>query len=356
MIKKNISKPFIATEAKVLIVDDSIVTLKVEEDLMKTYGMNVSTATSGEECIKLLSTNKYDIIFMDHIMPNMDGIETTLSIRKLEGDYFKNVVIIALTSTIFQNSNFMYIQNGFNDFLEKPIDIYKLNIILKTYLPRKYILKDTNLETTTIRNFDEVKIKNVDTKKAIQNCFGNINNYLSLLSVAYHDGKNKVNVIKNYADNEDIENYIIEVHSLKTVAALIGDNKLSKLAKLHEIAAKNSDLKFILDNVDYLITSYNDLLNNIKPILPKENAAKNMKIKSFTTDTLLSLIDDTAYAIDNFDLDLARESLERLLDYNLSNSQISVLNRVQSYMNIFDYDNAYELIINFKYALYSEIV
>ena len=85
----NTIKPFIAQKAKVLIVDDSNVTLKIEADLIKTYGINVTIATSGSECLKLLQTNRYDIIFMDHMMPNLSGVDTTIKIRKLNDDYLK---------------------------------------------------------------------------------------------------------------------------------------------------------------------------------------------------------------------------------------------------------------------------
>lgn len=350
----SITKPFIATKAKILIVDDSNVTLQIEKDLMKTYGMDISTAKSGKECISLLKTNRYDIIFMDHMMPNMDGVETTIKIRKMKEEYFKKVIIIALTASTVSKPNSFYIKNGFNDFLEKPIENYKLNKFLRTYLPRKYIIETNNIEVT-IGDFDEIKIKGVDTKKAIENCSGNMDNYLSLLSVTYYDGKNKIKIIKNYVNHKDIQNYTIEVHALKTVAALIGDITLSKLAKLHEIAGTNNDLDFILKNVDFLLNSYNDLLDNIKLVLPKENAEIRPKIKDFTIEHLLSLVTDIASAIDNFDLDSASESLDYILNYDLSNSQISVLNKVKSYMNIFDYDNAYELITNFKYTLYNDL-
>lgn len=350
-----IIKHFAAPKAKILIVDDSNVTLKVEEDMIKTYGINVTTAKSGKECLSLLTTEKYDIIFMDHMMPNMDGIETTLRIRNMKDEYFKKVIIIALTATITPNSSSMYLQNGFNDFLKKPLENIQLNKFLRTYLPRKYII-ETAAPEFNASSFDKIKIKDVDTRKAIQNCFGNIDNYLSLLSVAYYEGKNKIKVIKNCAANKDIKNYTIEVHALKSVAELIGDMKLFELAKHHEIAGTEDDLKFILENVDFLLNSYNELLNNIKPVLPKENAKSTPKIKDFTNDYLLNLIEDIANAIDNFDLDSASEVLSLVLDYELTNSQITVLNKVKSYMNIFDYDNAYELITNFKYTLYNDYI
>ena len=138
MYENDTLKPFTAQSASVLIVDDSNLALKFEEDLMKPYGMSIAIAKSGAECINLLLANRYDIIFMDHMMPNMSGVETTIKIRKLNDKYFKNVVIIALTANSAPNVCSMYIKNGFNNYLEKPIDTMKLNKFLRTYLPRKY--------------------------------------------------------------------------------------------------------------------------------------------------------------------------------------------------------------------------
>jgi len=352
MCSNIINDPFSTHKAKVLIVDDSNVTLKIQEDLMKSYGMDVVTARSGKECLALLNANRYDLIFMDHMMPNMDGIETTLKIRKKNDEYFRNVTIIALTANTSPNVCSMYIKNGFNDFLKKPINIDKLNKILRAYLPRQYIV-EIKLPAPTVEELNELKIEDVDTKNVIQNCCGNINNYLSLLSVTYHDGKNKLKVIKDFANNNDIKNYTIEVHALKTVATLVGHTKLSELSKRHEIAGTNNNLIFILENVDSLLSVYDSLLNNIKVVLPEEDIEIKPKIKDFTIQNLSDLVKAVANAIDNFDIDLINETLNHLLIYDLSDSQISTLNKVRSFINVFDYDNAYELIANFKYSLYN---
>jgi CheY-like chemotaxis protein/HPt (histidine-containing phosphotransfer) domain-containing protein len=343
-------KPFTAEKAKILIVDDSIVTLKIEENLMKTYGIDVTTAKSGKECIALLNTNRYDIIFMDHLMPEMDGIETTKKIRKMKDDYFKEVIIIALSASITPNIYSVYIKNGFNDFLEKPINTVKLNNFLRNYLPRKYIVETKSTQHKE-REFKEILIKEVDTKKAIQNCGGNIDNYLSLLSVAYSDGKKKIELIKDLAVKRDITNYTIEVHALKTVATLIGDNKLSNLSKRHEIAGTNNDFIFIIENVDVLLSSYDELLNNIKLVLPEEHFVNKNKITHFTYEDLYALAKSATEAIDNFDLDSINEALDHLLSYDLSESQIAAIDKVKSLINIFDYDSANEEITKFKYSL-----
>lgn len=348
MHKKNSAiKNFKAPKAKILIVDDCNVTLKFEEDLMRTYDIDVSIANSGEECINLVKTKKFDMIFIDHIMPYMDGIETVSKIRNLNDEYFKNVIIIALTAITSSNNFSMYIKSGFNDLLEKPLDNFKLNKILYTYLPKEYIFFNISAKPIDKKyNEIEIKIKNIDVQKAINNYSGSIDNYLSLLSVAYHDGKQKLKMIKAFADNQDIQRYTIEVHSLKTVAALIGDSNLSQLSKIHEIAGTNNDLDFILENVDSLLNTYSNLLNNIELLLPKENTAIKPKIKDFTNEHLSNLVNSIANSLDNFDLDSANESLTYLMNYDLPDAQISILNKVKEYMDIFDYDNAYELITN----------
>lgn len=349
-MSENNIKPFIAEKAKILLVDDSIVTLKIEESLMKTYGMDVTTAMSGKECIALLNTNRYDIIFMDHLMPEMDGIETTKKIRKMKDDYFKDVIIIALSASITPNIYSVYIKNGFTDFLEKPINTVKLNNFLRTYLPRKYIVETKSVDYKETE-FKEILIKNVDTKKAIQNCGGNINNYLSLLSVTYNDGKKKIKLINDLAVKRDITNYTIEVHALKTVAALIGDNKLAKLSKRHEIAGTNNDIAFISENADSLLNSYDELLNNIKLVLPEEHLVIKDKNKNYTIEDLYALANSASEAVDNFDLDSINESLDHLLHYDLSEYQIASIEKIKFYINIFDYDNASEEIKKFKYSL-----
>lgn len=344
------AKPFSAEKAKVLIIDDSIVTLKIEENLMKSYGMDVTTAISGKECIAMLNTNKYDLIFMDHLMPEMDGIETTNKIRKMKDDYYKDVIIIALSASITPNMYSVYIKNGFNDFLEKPINTLKLNNILRTYLPRKYIVETKSTEYKKAE-FGQILIKDVDTKKAIQNCGGNIDNYLSLLLVAYNDGKKKIKLITDLAVKRDIINYTIEVHALKTVANLIGHNKLAKLSKRHEIAGINNDLTFISENVDFLINSYDELLNNIKLILPEEHLVIKDKNKNYTIQDLYDLANSASEGVDNFDLDAINESLDHLLHYDLSEYQMTSIEKIKSFLNIFDYDNASEEIKKFKYSL-----
>jgi CheY-like chemotaxis protein len=128
---------FIAPEAKVLVVDDILINLKVAKGFLSIFNIKVDTASSGQQAIDLVKTNNYDIIFMDHMMPGMDGIETTGYIRKLpEG---QNVPIIALTANAITGVKEMFISNGLNDFISKPIERGKLETMLTEWLPKEKI-------------------------------------------------------------------------------------------------------------------------------------------------------------------------------------------------------------------------
>ncbi|MCQ2517783.1 MAG: ATP-binding protein [Lachnospiraceae bacterium] len=136
------------TFARVLVVDDNTTNLQVAKGLMAPYKMNIDMASSGYKAIELLKNLKYDIIFMDHMMPEMDGVETTEFIRKMDGEYYKKVPIVALTANAMSDAKDMFLSSGFTDFIAKPIEMSELNRVLKAYVqckaPSGYIEKILN--------------------------------------------------------------------------------------------------------------------------------------------------------------------------------------------------------------------
>lgn len=126
---------FKAPSAKVLIVDDNLVNRNVAAGLMKPFGMQITLAKSGTEAIELLQKERYHIIFMDHMMPGMDGVEATHIIRAMDGEYYKNVPIIALTANVIHGAREMFLEEGMNDFIAKPISIRELSEKILDWLP-----------------------------------------------------------------------------------------------------------------------------------------------------------------------------------------------------------------------------
>jgi len=129
---------FTAPEAKVLIVDDIKTNLKVVSNFLEPYNMIVDMCLNGNDAIEMTKVERYDLIFMDYRMPGMDGVETTKRIREIADDdtFYTNLPIIAITADVIEGRREMLIENGFNDFMTKPIDIDKLNNILEKWIPK----------------------------------------------------------------------------------------------------------------------------------------------------------------------------------------------------------------------------
>lgn len=130
---------FTASKAKILVVDDNIMNLKVALGLLKPYNMIIRTAESGEQAIEMAKTQEYHLIFMDHMMPGMDGVEATHIIREMEGDYFKKVPVVALTANAVNGAREMFLSEGFQDFVTKPIEMTAMERALKRWLPEELI-------------------------------------------------------------------------------------------------------------------------------------------------------------------------------------------------------------------------
>jgi CheY-like chemotaxis protein len=135
---------FTAPSIRILVVDDIVTNLKVMKGLLAPYQCSVDLCAKGAQAVKIISNEYYDIVFMDHMMPDMDGIEATQKIRMLPVDYAKTVCIIALTANALSGMRELFLQNGFDDYLAKPIEISKLNEIMERWIPQNRRLPSEN--------------------------------------------------------------------------------------------------------------------------------------------------------------------------------------------------------------------
>jgi signal transduction histidine kinase/CheY-like chemotaxis protein len=145
---RSLGVKFTAPGFRVLVVDDIKVNLKVAKGLLAPFEMDIETCSSGDEALSRVQEKEYDLIFMDHMMPGMDGIETTDAIRSLEGERFNNVPIVALTANAVSGMKEMFLENGFNDFLSKPIEIHRLYNLLEKWIPKERRMKDGETSRT----------------------------------------------------------------------------------------------------------------------------------------------------------------------------------------------------------------
>ncbi len=273
---------FEAPDAKILVVDDNAVNLKVAASMLSLYKIQVSFASSGMECLKLLEEgNKYDIILMDHMMPQMDGVETTQLIRKQEESIEDRNVIIALTANAIKGVERMFLENGMDDYISKPLELNRLDRIIRKWLmPEKFhiISEDEELQNQQVIEKPEHKekqegmkdmmdTKHYDIELGIQSVGGLEDVFYEILGIVLEEGEEKIKLIRELYDKKDFVNYEIEVHALKSAMAGVGVTDLSAMAKEHEFAVKEDRLSFVDEHVDELIELYTDVLKETRDIL-----------------------------------------------------------------------------------------
>jgi CheY-like chemotaxis protein/HPt (histidine-containing phosphotransfer) domain-containing protein/two-component sensor histidine kinase len=267
---------FIAPNARILIVDDVRTNLTVAEGLMLPYKMQIDLCISGIESIEMIKKISYDLVFMDHMMPEMDGMETVKRIRGLgdEDSYFANLPIAALTADAVFGTREKFLSNGFDDFLSKPIDLIKLNSVLEKLLPKEKQEKVSDYAKIVEANgFDseafKIKIEGINVKKGIELMGGNLKRYMQTLAVFHKDGIQKIEEIGKCLETDNFQLYVTYVHALKSAAANIGASDLSEEARKLEMAGKQEDFAFIKLNNAQFMANLKALLNDINGILEK---------------------------------------------------------------------------------------
>jgi len=288
---------FIAPKARVLVVDDISTNLKICEGLMLPYKMHVDSCLSGAEAIELVKKNEYDIVFMDHMMPDMDGVETTRHIRE-----FSSLTIIALTANAVSGVDKMFLSNGFNDFMSKPIDTKKLDAILEKWIPEEKWEKASEEIKSDIDSEVKIKIDGVDVKKGISMTGGTFESYAQTLSAFHKDGLKKIEEIKKCLETDNYPLYTTYVHALKSASASLGAADLSEQAKVLEIAGRQEDSSFIRLHNPKFLTSLEIILNNIGTALSGVKQETSLDI-----DLLKSELCKLKEAFDAFDFGAINE-------------------------------------------------
>ncbi|MDR1702634.1 MAG: response regulator, partial [Sporomusaceae bacterium] len=259
---------FTAPTAKILIVDDLSINLKVIEGLLLPYKMELTLCESGLEALAALQEARYDLVFMDHMMPGMDGIEATKRIRGEGGEYYQNLPVIALTANAVAGAKEMFLQQGLNDFISKPINIVELNDILERWLPaEKQEAVSSGSEPLAQEAKDRTELPGVDIKKGISQTGGSLKSYLKILGIFSKNVLEKTEQIETALQEEDLHHYTIYVHALKSAAATIGAAKLAAAAQELEQAGQKKDFEFIKAHNGAFLAELAILFKNIEPFI-----------------------------------------------------------------------------------------
>ncbi len=389
---------FIAPEAKILIVDDNMMNLKVAVGLMKKYEMNIVTVDGGQKAIDTMAKSQdFDIIFMDHMMPEVDGIEATRQIRLMEGDYYKNVPIIALTANTVNEAREMFLSSGFDDFLAKPIDTKMLDRSLRRFIPankKKSIddeivmaaeaarLKEKTMpekaaepvpapvapaetpaspapaepakEVPSAPSVSEPSVsigENLDTETGLVYSAGDMELYLDILNEYYSNGKTSYDSIKQFYSDEDWKNYVIKVHALKSTSLTIGAKELSERAKALEFAGREERIDEIKNDTDSMLELFLKVLAEVKAFLiskgitPKEPAADvgsddiRKIVDKVGKEKVEELFDKFIEACDGFDSSAVEEIVDEAQTVGGLEFR-ALFDSAIDHVNSFEYDEA----------------
>ncbi len=317
--------PFIAPSAKIMVVDDNKVNLEVAKGLIEKYGIQVVIASSGYEALDKIKENpNMDVIFMDHMMPMMDGIETTKVIRELPDEWTKKVPIVALTANAIKGVETQFYNAGMDAFLSKPIEIKKLESILEELLPKEkqeevppdYGIdkNDDNDEGPDKKVILRGILKGIDFESGIENCQGDVKSYLGLLDAFV--GQDQLGTSDAQLEERDIMNYRITVHALKSSARYIGAGELSDWAKHLEDLAKDEKVDEILKDHEKLRLLYRPVFESAREALDVCTEKKPNRSASSDADTqkLIDALETIAKQLDNFDYDAAADTARDVLD------------------------------------------
>ena len=354
---------FIAPEADILVVDDNLINLKVFVNLLKRTKLNVDVADSGKECLQLIKKKHYDLIFLDHMMPEMDGIETCHRMKALEENLCGDTPIIALTANAITGAKEMYLAEGFDAFLPKPINPEKLEQLILKLLPRDLlhfdVEEDDEEATGVVKEFTdritttEVELPMVDgidwnyglmhlnEPELLMNMVSDFYKILELEADKLDGFYNRI-----HEEPEMVTQYRIKVHSMKSSANLIGATVIGGMAKLLEDAARREDLGCI-DTLHPVFMkewrSYKEKLTDCMHIIHKEEIPLEKK-EPLDKGEILSYLEMLKEAMLEMDIDGMDANMEKLQTYQYAEEVQSSIEKLSVLVTNMDMDETVSLI------------
>ena len=344
---KKYKEKFTAPEAHILVVDDTPMNLTVFRGLLKRTLVKIDTADSGLEALSLAREKKYDVIFLDHMMPNMDGIETLQRLRaETEGSNF-NTPAICLTANAISGAREEYLAAGFDDYLSKPIDAVKLEEMMIRYLPQEKILapdNDTEPEQNTSLPEWLYSIDELNINTGLQHC-GDEEAYLDTLKIYGSYSETGADEIAGFWHARDIDNTTVKVHALKSTSRAIGAESLGSLAEKLELAGKAGDEAVLDADLAGLLERYRALGAALSPLYaPKENSQDEKELPLISDDELREAYNSIRECASSFDTEGVLYALDYLNGFCLHESEKQKAEQLRSAVNDFDWDRVNEIL------------
>ncbi len=317
---------FEAPEASVLVVDDNDMNRKVFQSLLKRTKMKIVTADSGKNCLELVKKEHFHIIFMDHMMPEMDGIETLHEIQKLSDFPNQDTPVIVLTANALSGAREGYLREGFADFLTKPIDAGLLEQTVAMYLPEDLVHRTADSGQETEKNSIKIDEKDflpygISVENGISHAKGDLDMYLELVGMFIRE-KEKQDTMQQFISAQNMKDYAIWVHGLKGNARTLGANALADIAYEHEMRSKAQDYAYVNEHWNELLAVWNQTLEGFQALYSScGKEGDKYDAVSSDNDELLQLSQDdletVAALLDDFDTKNATKQLKEWISHPL---------------------------------------
>ncbi len=325
-------------DARILLVDDNQVNLTVTTELFKLFGITPDAAQSGSVALSMIARHQYDLIFMDHMMPEMDGIETTAVIRALPIEWCRRVPIVALTANAVAGMKQVFLSSGMDAFLAKPLMLPELVQALRHFLPPRCIeeLDAASVPEEVGFTGAELSIDGVDVDAGIAHCGGTRAGYVEVLRSLCFNAPAQMQTLRDAMKAGDIARVALEAHALKSAARSIGASALGELACAMEDRGKAGKAQFVRENLPALLDAYAAVVDRIRAVIDQPEAEE--------TKAPMQISDAAAHlqalkcAVDNYDLDQAQRELSTLQAHAHDALVAAGLDRIQEGIRAFSYD------------------
>lgn len=315
-LSKRKKRKMICPGIKVLVVDDEPMNLTVAKGIFENYQMIVKTVISGKEAIAACEKERFDIIFLDHMMPEMDGIETLKQLRKMQKESGQEYIIVAFTANAVSGAKKMFMEEGFDEFVSKPIETMTLERVLCKVLPKSSITYVS--EEKEAVKADERKT-NFDRNAGLQYCRGDEMFYRELLAQFHSESVKKRQMIEADYEQKNMEDYRIRVHALKSTAKMIGAENLSDLAKDLEMAAKEKDRDFIEKNHKEVLDQYAAAVVEIGSLLGTVLEEEEFSVTQINSEKLLEELMLLMEKLRAYEIDEAEKIIQKLQHIKCAN-------------------------------------
>ena len=352
--RKKYKERFTAPDARLLVVDDTPVNLSVFKNLLKRTKVQIDTAGSGDQGIMRYRNRHYDVIFLDHMMPDKDGIETLKEMKEIADTTNAGTPIVCLTANAISGMREMYINAGFDDYITKPIDPDRLEALLLTYLPKDKIVEASN-EDSEDKGADDhdtddhdipdfiKKIDALNVNSGIIHC-GSCEAYMDTLKTYLESGKKNADEIQKYWADKDVKNTTIKVHALKSTSYVIGAQKLGDFAARLEKAGEAGDVDILEKEIEPLLTQYRELVDKLEPLAYEYSAkvqdgTKDAKDKPLISDDdMKEAYERLQEACNSYDYDSVADIVSKLEEYRFPEDEAARFETIRSAVDNFDYD------------------